>query len=259
MDRQRVTELAGELSELGKRFWAGEAEICRAFFGQPRTKEEHLRWLRLHCFKEMYGSGVSGNPRGIIHDSLEQSLASFPTLNTQQARREFEHRLRFLREEFTHYRLFADILEGLSGAPVRLEELPGYQLPEDRKLQEVRDHFRRTDKKVGEAAVGFTEGGGSAMFYVGMKLRGNADKLLDQVGEVCSVVYTDELEHQEHGAHEAEEELSTEEEWARAREMVIAICQQRLRMRYDMFGLPISETRIQEITEGKAEPLPAPS
>ena len=256
MDKQRVSELARELTELGKRFWAGEAEISRTFFGQPRTKEEHLRWLRLHCFKEMYGSGISGNPRGIILDSLEQSLASFPGLDTQQARREFEHRLRFLREEFTHYRMFADILEELSGAPVRLQELAGYQLPEDRKLQQLRDHFKRTDPRVGEAAVGFTEGGGSGLFYEGMKLRGNADRLLDQVGEVCSLVYTDELEHQEHGAMEAEEGLRTEEEWNRAREMVIAICQQRLRMRYDMFGLPISEARIQEITEGKVEPLP---
>ena len=31
--------------------------------------------------------------------------------------------------------------------------------------------------------------------------------------------------------------------------------QQRLRMRYEMFGLPIDEGRIAEITEGKIEPL----
>ena len=259
MDRQRAAELAKELSVLGQWFWAGEAEVCRTFFSQPRTKEEHVRWLRLQCFKEMYGSGVSGDPKGVIRGPLEQLIANLPELDTQKDRREFEYRLRFIHEEFTHYNLFADILEGLSGAPVRLEDLPGYQLPGDRKLQEVRDHFRRSDERVGAAAVGFTEGGGSALFYEGMKLRGDPGALLGQIGEACSVVYTDELEHQQHGAREAEEELSTEEEWGRAREMVIAICQQRLRMRCDQFGLPISEQRIQEVTEGKVEPLPTPS
>ena len=69
-------------------------------------------------------------------------------------------------------------------------------------------------------------------------------------------VYTDELEHGEHGALDLAGELHTEEEWAKARAMIVSICQQRLRMRYGMFGLPIDEARIAEITAGQIDPLP---
>ena len=117
----------------------------------------------------------------------------------------------------------------------------------------MRQASREREGRLGELAIAFTEGGGSSFFYVGRNIGG--DPMSDQIAEACRVVFNDELEHGEHGARDLEEALETEAEWASVREMVIAICQQRLRMRYEMFGLPIDEERIAEVTDGKIEPL----
>ena len=253
MDAARKAELAGEMTDLAQSFWAGEAEICRAFWGVPRTADEQARWLRLQVFKEMYGSGLHANPDGIIRGFLDDLRAGVEQLETRSDREEYDRSLRVLREEFAHFRLFADILEGVTGEPVKLGQLQAWQLDEDRRLRDVRQGFREREGRLGELAIGFTEGGGSSFFYVGRDLEG--DPLSAQIARACRVVFDDELEHGEHGARELDEALETEEEWAQVREMVIAICQQRLRMRYDMFGLPVDEARIAEITEGKIEPL----
>ena len=119
-----------------------------------------------------------------------------------------------------------------------------------RSSQQVRQSAREDRGRIGEAAIGFTEGGGASFFYEGRKLGG--DPLSDQIAAACAIVFGDETEH---GASEFAHNLHTEEEWDEAREIVIAICQQRLRMRYEMFGIPVDEARITEITEGRIAPL----
>ena len=253
MDEVRKTELARGMTDLAQSFWAGEAEICRTFWGVPRAPEEQVGWLRLQVFKEIYGSGLHANPDGIIRGFLDDLRAGVERIETRADREEYDRNLRVLREEFSHFRLFADILEGITDEPVRLAGLRQWQLGEDRKLGEVRGACRARHGRLGALAVMFTEGGGSSFFYVGRDIGG--DPVSDEIAQACQVVFGDELEHGEHGAHELEEALESEEEWAHVREMVVEICQQRLRMRYEMFGLPIDEARIAEITEGKIEPL----
>ncbi|MCH7482889.1 MAG: hypothetical protein IIC31_08700 [Chloroflexi bacterium] len=253
MDGQRRSELARRMSDLANSFWAGEAEICRAFWAVPRTSEEQAHWLRLQVFKEMYGSGLHTNPEGIIRGILDDLRADVERIETRADREAYDRDLRVLREEFAHFRLYADILEGITGEPINLAGLRSWQLAQDRRLGEVRQGARERDKRLGALAVGFTEGGGSAFFYVGRDIGG--DPVSEEIARACRVVFEDELEHGEHGAHELDEALETEEEWAQVREMVVAICQQRLRMRYEMFGFPVDEGRIAEIAEGKIEPL----
>ena len=253
MDDARKHELAAEMRDIARRFWAGEAEICRAFWGVPRSTEEQAHWLRLQVFKEMYGSGLAGHPGGIIRGLIDKLDKTLPHAQTREQRDEFERDIRVLREEFTHYRLFADILEEATGEPVRLERLREWQLPQDAELQRVRQQARERQGRVGEAAIGFTEGGGASFFYEGRKIGG--DPLSDRIAAACAIVFGDETEHGEHGAAEFAHSLDAEEEWAEAREIVVAICRQRLRMRYEMFGLPIDEARIDEITAGRIEPL----
>ena len=253
MDENEKRQRAADLNTLAQHFWAGEAEVCRQFWSLPRTAEEQAHWLRLQVYKEMFGSGLVGHPDGIIRGFIERLAESLPHAQTKAQREEFERDIRVLREEFTHYRLFADILEEATGEPVRLEKLRGWQLPEDAKLQQVRQAARETRGHVGEAAIGFTEGGGASFFYEGRKIGG--DPISDQIAAACAIVYGDETEHGEHGATELERGLDTEEEWAEVREIVTAICQQRLRMRYEMFGLPVDEARIAEITAGNIQPL----
>ncbi len=253
MDELRKRELAGELNDLGQRFWAGEAEICRRFWGEPRSAEEQAHWLRLQVFKEMYGSGLVGRPEGIIRALIDKLAETLPLAQNKAQRDEFERNIRVLREEFTHFRLFADVLESATGEPVQLSTLKEWQLPEDRRLQELRQSHRESRGGLGELAVGFTEGGGASFFFEGRKIGG--DPVADEIARVCAVVFNDELEHGEHGAFGLERELDSEEEWAEVREMVTAICKQRLRMRYEMFALPIDEQRIQEVADGKIETL----
>ena len=253
MDELRKRELGGELNDLGRRFWAGEAEICRRFWNEPRSAEEQAHWLRLQVFKEMYGSGLVGRPEGIIRALIDKLAETLPLAQNKAQRDEFERNIRVLREEFTHFRLFADVLESATGEPVQLSTLKEWQLPEDRRLQELRQSYRESRGGLGELAVGFTEGGGSSFFFEGRKIGG--DPVADEIARACAVVFNDELEHGEHGALGLERELDSEEEWAEVREMVTAICKQRLRMRYEMFALPIDEQRIQEVADGKIETL----
>ena len=253
MDQHQIQESERELARLGERYWAGEAEIVSAFFDQPRSKEEHTRWLRLQVYKEMYGSGLLANPGGIIQGLVERLQEQFPRSESREGRQTFSRTAMVLQQEFDHFMRFADLLEELTGEEVRFEELKKYQMPEDRGLQEVRRRYRETAGALGEAAIDFTEGGRSAIFWVGMKQKG--DQFLEGVARVCTRVFTDELEHQEHGAGEVAAVAKTEEDWARVREMVEAICQQRLRMRNEMFGFPVTEERLREIAQGKIEPL----
>ena len=92
MDDQRKRELAGGMNELAQRFWAGEAEICRRFWGAPRTTEEQAHWLRLQVYKEMFGSGLSGHADGIIRGFIEKLSASLPHAQTKEQRNEFRAR-----------------------------------------------------------------------------------------------------------------------------------------------------------------------
>ena len=86
-----------------------------------------------------------------------------------------------------------------------------------------------------------------------MKLKG--DPLLDQVAKAFSEIFDDEVEHQESGAEDLERVAKTEEAWEKAGHMVQQICQQRLRMRNEQFGFPISDERLREIIDGKIAPI----
>ena len=127
MDQQEIQRESEGLAELGKRYWAGEAEIVSAFFERPHTKEEHLRWLRLQVYKEMYGSGLLANPGGIILGLVERLWEQHAKLESQVGREEFLHTSLVLHQEFSHYAMFADLLEELSGEKIDFQELPKYQ------------------------------------------------------------------------------------------------------------------------------------
>ena len=49
----------------------------------------------------------------------------------------------------------------------------------------------------------------------------------------------------------------TQAEFGKLRAMVVEVCQERLRMRAEMFGAQADEARIAEITEGRIKPLGA--
>ena len=69
-------------------------------------------------------------------------------------------------------------------------------------------------------------------------------------------MYGDEVDHAAHGADNLNAVAGTEEDWTLAKEMVTEISMQRLRMRNEEFGFPLTDERLLEIAEGQVE-LPA--
>ncbi len=249
MDDARTTELRNELTRYASRYWAGEAEIAHIFFARQRTKEEHLRWLYLQAYKEL-------QPRsdGLIRRLVDKLKADYDKLEHGVGRDDFLYTAQFLEEEFRHYVLFADVIDTLTGGQITPEELAKYEYGEETKLRLLRKGYVDEHGDLASFASSFCEGGGASIYYEGSLVGG--DPLSDQIAAACKGVYDDEVGHAAHGAAELAAEAKTDDEWALAREMVTAISQQRVRMRNEQFGFPLSDGRLQEIADGKIE-LPA--
>ena len=246
MDEQRTGELRNELTRYASRYWAGEAEVARAFFGQPRTGEEHLRWLRLQAYKEL-----QPRPGGIIMRLIDTLKADYPLLEHGRGRSDFLHTIQFLEEEFRHYLLFADVIDYITGGHVTPEELGNFEYPAEHELRTFRAGLADEHGDLARFASSFCEGGGASLYYEGMLVGG--DPLSDRIAVACKGVHDDEVGHAAHGAARLTEAATSEEEWVLAREMVMAISRKRVRMRNEQFGFPLPEARLQEIDEGKIE------
>lgn len=240
------------LTDMAARYWAGEAEVVRTYFSQPRTREEHIRWLTLQCYKEIYGSGI-GDARGLIYGPIERLREMYPRLATDVSRREFLAQIGGMHDEFRHYTLFADLLEELTGERISPAWLKDKQFPEDKILTEMRFRIRSEEGALGEAANEFTEGGGCSMFWTGMQLNGG--EFERRVAAACRTVYEDEIGHMMHGVRDLPEVVQGEADWQKVAQIVRAISRQRVRMRNEQFGFPLSEQRLAAIDAGQIEPL----
>ncbi|HLY65849.1 MAG TPA: hypothetical protein VKU60_09970, partial [Chloroflexota bacterium] len=132
-----LTEVDAKLDELvaiASPYWAGEYEVVSTFFSQPRSKQEHIRWLRAQCWKEFWGT-LDGNSESIPMRSLKGLTDLYTRLDGPQARHEFLNVALEMYEEFHHYTALADILDDLEGRRVMPNELR--QCEEDRKLTEM--------------------------------------------------------------------------------------------------------------------------
>ena len=126
-----------------------------------------------------------------------------------------------------------------------------YGLPEAAKLRQVRAGYAERYGDLARFASSFCEGGGASLYYEGMQAGGS--ELNDRIAAACKGVYDDEVGHATHGASELTAQARTEVEWALAREMVEGISKQRVRMRNEQFGNPLSDARLSEIFDGKIE------
>jgi hypothetical protein len=246
MDDQRKVELRNELTKFASRYWAGEAEVAHAFFSVPRTDEEHLRWLRLQAYKEL-------QPRtdGIIIKLIDKLKADYEKLESGVDRHDFLYTSQFLEEEFRHYVLFADVIDHITGKAVTPQELVQYELEGETKLRALRKAFADKHGALARFASSFCEGGGASIYYEGMLMTGSP--LAEYVAKACKGVYDDEVDHAVHGAADLAGAADTEEEWALAKEMVIAISEARVHMRNEQFGFPMSDTRFAEMVAGTIE------
>lgn len=224
-------------------YWEAEAEIARRFFESKPSKEHHEYWLKAQIWKEL--NPVDGYFNG-IHKELANLTEKFPRVDKDIDRHHFSYLMRQLLEEFNHYVMFADILEFLTGRKLDLKS-DKVQLPEEKKLQQLRKSYVTSGSPIDSAAVLFTEGGGARLFREGAKVKGGP--LEDMIAVAMHAIYDDEKDHFNEGAKEVAELIKSEDDLERMKAAIIAISRQRVAMRQEMFKYPITNEAVDAFIE----------
>src|SRR5262245_4540873 len=221
-------------------YWAGEAEVVQAYFRRPRTRVQDLSWLRAQAYKE-------ARPFRELPRNLQEEFLQTRTLRQHPQGAEAAQRMA---QETQHFWLLADLIAEFFGVTIAPDDV--LVLPEDRKLQELRAAYRAEGGEMERAAINFTEGGGGAMFQVLSQLDGGA--LERKIASVFTIIAAEEIPHGPMEIYTIAGHAKNESDWQRARTIVHSLSQQRLLMRNEMFGYPLSSARIAEIMAGKIQP-----
>ena len=173
----------------------------------------------------------------------------FPGIDKTIDRHHFSFLMKQMLEEFEHYVMFADIFEELVGRKIDVDADP-VQLPEEKKLQELRQRYVASGSAIDKAAVLFTEGGGAALFREGAKVRGG--KLEAMIANAMQIIYDDEKDHFREGARESAELIKTREDAERMKTGIRDVSRQRVSMRLEMFRSPMSEAEADAFIAAQA-------
>lgn len=217
-------------------FWEAEAEIAKRFF-KKATNEDHIFYLRAQLWKEL--NPVDGYFNG-LHRELTKLVDDFPKIDKEIDRHDYHFLLVQLTEELNHYIVLADIFEHLVGRRISPDDT--VQLPEEKKLGDIRRRYVETGDPLARAAVGFTEGGGARLFREGMKLKGST--VNDLTAKAMRVIYEDEKTHYLVQAKEAAGHIHSAADLERMADAVRDISAQRVRMRAEMHRGAMSEPEI---------------
>jgi rubrerythrin len=247
-----MTDYVKRLTQLARAYRAAEKTIVSAFFAEPRKRLDHLRWLRAQAFKEY----------SAIKPIFNAVAKLYPAVDRQIDRRQFEALTEKLADETKHARLVMDLLEELTGEKVTFGDL--LWLPEDRKLAKIRARYskslatllhgngaikakeiRRRDEDLERAAITMTEGGGGALYEVCSRLKKPGFER--KVARVFREILLDEVEHQDTGARALGAIVKSETGLKRAGRIIREVSSQRLRMRNEQFGFPLSEKELQAL------------
>jgi hypothetical protein len=237
--------------------WAGEAEVVRSYWTSPdRSAETDMRWLARQCFKEFWGSGVSKFDRGgMFYGMMKNLIAHGPEIDVTLDRHEVADALETVQAEFRHYCAFADVYDAIrpQGAPrLNPERLESW--PEEDALTALRHRHQERHGAIGMRACKFTEGGYCTLFSEGMALKGSGG-IDDAIAEACALVYEDEFGHMLAGIAGIETEGLGEDAWRLLEALVVEQLHQRIRMRNQQFGAPLTEARVAAISRGDIAPL----
>ena len=226
-----------ELIGVAYPYWEAEAEIVKQFFKKKPSKEDHIFWLKAQLWKELHP--VDGYFSG-LHRELSNLVDMFPRVDKDIERHHYHFLLEQMTQEFNHYVLLADILEYLLRRRISAEDT--VQLPEERKLGEVRRRYTSSSSAIDRAAVLFTEGGGARMFREGRKVKGS--RLENMTAKAMDAIYQDEKNHFKEAANEAVKLIKSEEDLERMERAIREISLQRVYMRYEMFRKPLTEEEL---------------
>lgn len=230
-------EVERELIRTALPYWETEAHITRRFFNGKPSREDHIFWLRAQLWKELHP--VDGYFTG-IQKELSQLVALFPRIDKDIDRHRYHYLLQQMTQEFNHYVLMADALQYLLGHPISAEDT--FQLPQEKKLAELRRGYANSGSPVDKAAVLVTEGGGARMFREGRKLDGG--HLERMIAKAMEVIYQDEKNHYKEAAREAARAVKNRPDLLRMKKAIREISQQRVHMRNEMFRQPLTTEEI---------------
>jgi rubrerythrin len=248
------------LRVLAESYRRAEVEIVRAYFDKPRSKNQHIHWLKAQAFKE----------HAAIKPLLKILASFYSRLDGEVNRHEFEEIAEKLAEETKHARLVMDLLEDLGEKKLKPGDLPW--LPADKKLARVRARYsktfaallhgsktpsekemRRRDEGLERAAVTLTEGGGGALYEVCIRLKKSA--LERKIAAAFREIYRDEIDHKNAGARNLAKLVRSREDFERAGEIIRQVSNQRLRMRNEQFGFPLKEEKLRALERRCARSL----
>ncbi len=222
-------------------YWEAEGEIARRFYATA-GEDDHVFYLRAQLWKEL--NPVDGYFNG-LHRELALLVECFPEVDKTIPRREFHFRLTQLADEFNHYSLLADVFEHLAGRPISPDDT--VQLPEEKKLGDLRRSYVQSGSPIERAAVGFTEGGGARLFREAAKLAGSA--LNEMTARAMKVIYDDERDHYKEMAREAVSLIGGEAGLAEMTDAIRAISAQRVSMRREMFRGAMTEDEAEAFVD----------
>ena len=247
-DLATVKARIGQVLQRVNRYWAGEAEVAAAFFSRPHTAEEHLPWLKSQMVREL------GWPDG----RLGRLLEAYKNVERDTERHAVHTLFQTAEEEYSHYVFLADVAEAAAGRRILPEEIMyNKDLPAWQALDKVRTRGADWDS----AVSGFHEGGGLGIYHTCMQLEpSDADPFRAQIAAAMGMIYEDEIEHAARGFRDVVRIAATtsDEMWQQVQEKVELVGYHRVRMRNEQFGFPISEERIEEISDGKIPPYIPP-
>ena len=232
-----MNDIERQLVDAAWPYWEAEGEIARRFFAKA-TEEDHVFYLRAQLWKEL--NPVDGFFNG-LHRELAKLVDMYPKVDKEIDRHHYHFLLEQLTQEFNHYVVLADIFEHLMGRPISPDDT--VQLPEEKKLGDLRRGYVETGDAITRAAVGFTEGGGARLFREGAKLTGS--ELNDMTARAMQIIYDDEEDHYMEQAREAVGLIESREDLARMTDAIRAISAQRVQMRAEMFRDAMTDAEIE--------------
>ena len=231
-----MNDIEQQLVDTAWPYWEAEGEIARRFF-EKASDDDHVFYLRAQLWKEL--NPVDGFFNG-LHRELAKLVDMYPKVDKEIDRHHYHFLLEQLTQEFNHYVVLADIFEHLMGRPISPDDT--VQLPEEKKLGDLRRGYVENGDAVTKAAVGFTEGGGARLFREGARLSGN--EVNEMTARAMQIIFDDEEDHYMEQAKEAVNLIRTDDDLTRMKDAIRAISAQRVNMRAEMFRDAMTDAEI---------------
>lgn len=252
-----MTRYVTQLTRLARAYADAERAVIAAFFTKARQPKDHIGWLKAQGFKEY----------SAIKPILDALAALYPQIDQGVNRHDYAELTEKLADETKHARLVMDLIEEISGRKTTPKSLTW--LAEDRRLATVRARYsksyatllhgsgkvkskeiRRKDEALERAAITLTEGGGGALYQVCSSLRKTA--IERKIAHAFRAILRDEEAHKDSGARALDQLIDNERAYLRARTIIRTVCGQRLRMRNEQFGFPLSRRALALLDEQTA-------